>query len=370
MKPVEPPQPAVTPEPILDRLRAVDGSSIDQLLSIREEQHRIHSFRSKAEELKDKVATVVHARVIEDYQKRDLELRRRSGPLEQHARAEYQKLRVLLDEADRNETEARLQKEELEFRHAVGELDSGELQERLKTPLSDLQRCGADRVALDGLAGRFTQALGPELLASPPKTDVAATSAGASSTPVPASSTVAPAAVTPQSAGAPAATSTTSANAPPLIQLDPEAEFLSEKTMLVSDVTNIASPAALAQLTRAAVGTQKIPQAALLLKEESGPSRVYRLVATNGIGRAPDNDIQIVKPGISRTHATVNLQDQRFMVRDLDSQNGTFVNGKRVSTHQLSDGDLVDVGTVQFEFRMPWPAADAPKPVLKTGPKR
>src|SRR5215204_1501923 len=145
MKPVEftdnmPPASA----PILERLKAVDVSSLDQLLAIREEQHRIESYRKRADELKDGVSTIVHARVLEDYSNRESDLRRRSVPLEQLARAEYRKLHDLLDEAQRNEEQATLQKEELEFRNAVGELDESQTTERLKEPLAALERAATD----------------------------------------------------------------------------------------------------------------------------------------------------------------------------------------------------------------------------------
>ena len=101
--------------------------------------------------------------------------------------------------------------------------------------------------------------------------------------------------------------------------------------------------------------------------------REYRLLSVNGIGRSPENQIQVVKPGISRMHAVVNLVNGGFSIKDLDSQNGTFVNGDRVNERLLLDGDLVDVGTVQFVFRLPWPSSGqptAPKATARMGLKR
>src|SRR5688572_18311447 len=94
--------------PLLERLKAVDVSSLDLLLALREEQGRIESYRKRADELKDGVSTIVHARVLEDYANREADLRRRSVPLEQVARAEYRQLRALLEEAQRNEEQATL----------------------------------------------------------------------------------------------------------------------------------------------------------------------------------------------------------------------------------------------------------------------
>ena len=45
-----------------------------------------------------------------------------------------------------------------------------------------------------------------------------------------------------------------------------------------------------------------------------------------------------------------------FLDKDLGSQNGTFVNGQRVTEKRLAEGDTIDVGSVKFVFRTPWPA--------------
>jgi pSer/pThr/pTyr-binding forkhead associated (FHA) protein len=72
-------------------------------------------------------------------------------------------------------------------------------------------------------------------------------------------------------------------------------------------------------------------------------------------------------------HAVVSLVNGAFSIKDLESQNGTFVNGDRVNERLLLDGDLVDVGTVQFVFRLPWPSsgqAPATKSPTRSGQKR
>ena len=48
------------------------------MIEIREEQHRLESYRRRADELKDGVSGIVHARVLEDYTNRESDLRRRS----------------------------------------------------------------------------------------------------------------------------------------------------------------------------------------------------------------------------------------------------------------------------------------------------
>ena len=62
------------------------------------------------------------------------------------------------------------------------------------------------------------------------------------------------------------------------------------------------------------------------------------------IGRLPDNDIAIKSPAISGHHAVAyNLARQTFL-QDLESTNGTFVNGERINRQVLKNGDVVTVG--------------------------
>ena len=73
------------------------------------------------------------------------------------------------------------------------------------------------------------------------------------------------------------------------------------------------------------------------------------------IGRAPDNDLVIPQdlPGwetVSRHHARLYRQGDRWMVEDLQSTNGVYVNGKRTGRNLLQDGWRLDIGGVTFIF--------------------
>jgi ABC-type multidrug transport system ATPase subunit len=70
------------------------------------------------------------------------------------------------------------------------------------------------------------------------------------------------------------------------------------------------------------------------------------------IGRAADNDLALEgDPRASRYHAELRrLENGRVEIVDLDSHNGTFVNGQRVSRAVVNDGDVVAVGNHVFQF--------------------
>ena len=70
------------------------------------------------------------------------------------------------------------------------------------------------------------------------------------------------------------------------------------------------------------------------------------------VGRSPDADITIDDPYSSEFHARVGLQDDKVVVHDLGSTNGTYVNGRRVtSPTSVTRGDTVQIGKTALEVR-------------------
>ncbi len=69
------------------------------------------------------------------------------------------------------------------------------------------------------------------------------------------------------------------------------------------------------------------------------------------IGRHADNAVVVDDEGMSRLHARVYYEDAAYWVEDLDSSNGTYVNGRRVGKESLSDGAVIQLGPrVCFRF--------------------
>jgi transcriptional regulator with GAF, ATPase, and Fis domain len=68
------------------------------------------------------------------------------------------------------------------------------------------------------------------------------------------------------------------------------------------------------------------------------------------LGRDPANGLPISDPSVSRRHCVITRQDERFQVRDLDSRNGTQVNGESVKERWLTHGDQLTVGDSVFLF--------------------
>lgn len=68
------------------------------------------------------------------------------------------------------------------------------------------------------------------------------------------------------------------------------------------------------------------------------------------IGRKNSNDIVIDNLAVSGKHARIESVSTTFVIRDLDSTNGTFVNQKKVSMHNLRHGDVLLIGKHELIF--------------------
>jgi pSer/pThr/pTyr-binding forkhead associated (FHA) protein len=62
------------------------------------------------------------------------------------------------------------------------------------------------------------------------------------------------------------------------------------------------------------------------------------------IGRHSDNDIHIDSLSVSSQHARIVKYHKKYIIEDLDSTNGTFLNKKRISKEKLSDNDVLTIG--------------------------
>jgi hypothetical protein len=106
----------------------------------------------------------------------------------------------------------------------------------------------------------------------------------------------------------------------------------------------------------------------VILTERNKPPVVGWLVALNGeqkgedfriregqnaLGSAPDADILLRDAAISGKHASLRYKDQKFFLTDLDSTNGTYLNGgsEAIAREELKDNDVIRVGDVSLKFK-------------------
>ena len=100
-----------------------------------------------------------------------------------------------------------------------------------------------------------------------------------------------------------------------------------------------------------------------MIKEGPGTGSEYQVAQAVILGRLDSSDIPVKDTKASREHAKIYKQGDRFAIVDLNSSNGTFVNGARITKHLLEPGDEIEIGTVRLRFEDPeaMAAAEAAK---------
>lgn len=81
--------------------------------------------------------------------------------------------------------------------------------------------------------------------------------------------------------------------------------------------------------------------------------RTYPVLGVTTIGRAPECDLRLDEPGMSRVHARLLPTEDGLLLEDLGSTNGSFVNGKRVLRGEARAGDEIGFDTLRFRLLAP-----------------
>jgi hypothetical protein len=371
---------------MIEELRQVDDSVLASLIDLRRERDALRQRLARMQESASQVSEKVLARVRGDYEARITALDDKAQPLKDAARAAYGRIKPLLDQAQQARETLRLDQEELELRHSLGEYDDAEHGERAAR-LGESLRVAEDRIAeISGFLAQFVGAFdSPDELAPATTSQVdiparLATSSAPLSEPRPAP--------LPPALGAPHEDDGTlmlPPEPPPAPEPPPPAS--SEPPVWAAPVawaTSTPAPAAPEEPWRAAVaapadepaaswppGQPAAPEEAVEPEAAtsgipapplSAPASRARLEALDSdlepqphylepltfIGRTPENQIRIYKPAVSRRHAQITETDAGWLLRDLSSENGTYVNGQRITERLLVDGDRVQFGTSRF----------------------
>jgi FHA domain/zinc-ribbon domain len=102
-----------------------------------------------------------------------------------------------------------------------------------------------------------------------------------------------------------------------------------------------------------AVEVGDMPDGVGILVVKRGPNIGSRFALEKDViraGRHPESDIFLDDVTVSRRHAEIAREGNRYVVRDAGSLNGTYLNRQRVDTAPLSDGDELQIGTFKLVF--------------------
>jgi len=101
-----------------------------------------------------------------------------------------------------------------------------------------------------------------------------------------------------------------------------------------------------------------LPKVSIKAGPDSG--RVYEVAQAAILGRLDTNDIPVKDVKASREHAKIYKQGEQYAIVDLNSSNGTFVNGEKITKRILKSGDEIEIGTVRLLFELPEPQEKKP----------
>lgn len=91
----------------------------------------------------------------------------------------------------------------------------------------------------------------------------------------------------------------------------------------------------------------------LVIREGKRRGRDFSLGPITNIGRdAACNDVILDGDAVSAEHARIKLERKQFVLYDLVSSNGTFVNKERIEKQALADGDEITIGETTFVFKV------------------
>jgi len=92
-----------------------------------------------------------------------------------------------------------------------------------------------------------------------------------------------------------------------------------------------------------------MPRLIILASRQSG-KQVNITGRLTSIGRSENNAVVLDSDHVSRNHAVIDWNGDRFVITDLESSNGTYVNGARVQVQTLAHGDTLHLGGCEMRF--------------------
>jgi hypothetical protein len=132
----------------------------------------------------------------------------------------------------------------------------------------------------------------------------------------------------------------------------PEPRVASDQTTTLS-LVNLEGNEEHAAPDVADVGVESLPTGSALLVVKRGPNAGSRFLLdkeVTTVGRHPESDIFLDDVTVSRRHAEFTRRGDGFVVRDVGSLNGTYLNRERIDDAGLSNGDEVQIGKFRLVY--------------------
>jgi hypothetical protein len=100
----------------------------------------------------------------------------------------------------------------------------------------------------------------------------------------------------------------------------------------------------------------------LLIEEWGMPEKRYEITKkVTSIGTNDDNDIVLTDKAVSRHHAKIRVERERYFIYDLASTNGTRVNDRKITKKWIKEGDRIELGHTKMTFKTEALAGETPE---------
>jgi hypothetical protein len=313
-------------------LEQIDVSPLDALMKLKGELDLLEMRLQAMEQRKAEVAEAVYLRVRSDYESRRRALEQEAAPLKAAAREQYTRLYALLARSEAAHESSRLDREEIDFRHSLGEFDADEFRRRISVIDEQLDAHAEAHEKALALRQRFVDAFRSE-------DDLKGGAGGKGSVGARDASSTQPlpqleeAAVPPSGATQPMA----AVDPAPVAAVDDPAV-----TRAMQVLNGNGGGAARSSQTVMIRSARLVPQNA-----EAGKLTHMVGIRPFTLGSAEQCDARI--PGASAQHAQIKVSMAGFSLTDLGG--GVRVNGVAIEQHLLRHEDIVEVGAARFVFR-------------------
>lgn len=330
-------------------LNTIDLSAVDALAAIKIEQDQLGERLKAMASKRDQVSAEVYQRVHGDYRHRLDELEAQAAPLKQRAGEAYRSLRAELANLENAFTSARLDREEIDFRHALGEFDAAELEQRVKAVDLRIEEHGKAHTQAQAIRDRFLAVVAAETELEASDDDTARMDAISVPVATPPPDVAATMIAAPIKGPAPVDVGATLVA--PVAQITPPAAVPPPAAL---------PPAAAGAARPAASRPPRNPDATVVFRQgrlEPRNAEAGSVVQTLGlkpvcIGSDGTCDLQLSAPGVAKRHVEITMTRAGFSLRDVAASGSVKINGNVVQEHVLAEGDTLSLGPAQFNFRL------------------
>jgi len=312
-------------------LSGIDLASLDALKTLKHDADQLRARRASLDAMKADFAEPVYRRVDADYAKQLDALERKAEPLRQQALAAYAGLRNAVKDIDSAHEAVKLDRQEIDLRHKLGEFDAPERDRRAAAIESTLAESRASHERAQALRSRFLEVFPDEAeLDRAPSARVTA--------PPPSART------TGEQPRVPPAIEPAMTRVMPILDLPepPKAPPVMAKAPPPAPAGTINNAAATMFLRTARL----VPQSA-----EAGRAAIPLPPRPVTLGNDGAAEIQVGGPGVEPKHAEININAKGYMLVDLGSKLGTLVNAEPVQERLLRHEDVIQIGAARFVFR-------------------